>query len=137
MQIGTTTVAFLYEATIAAGTLATTAAMFYGAPSQKTARLLFRFSLLFLPIFMMGMLVHRLPNDHSVSFATIKDHLFKGLSFSEDTRAYDGQEAGNMWPVREFSVAPGPFLPVPLRLHCPAKIERESAQDTVAQSERD
>ena len=125
MQVGTTTLAFGYEATIAAGTLATTAAVFYGTPSQKSARLLFRFSLLFLPVFMLGMLIHRVPNDHSVTFTSLKAKLAEGFSLgSTPDRTHELN--GVHWPVREFSVAPGPFLPVPMRtMHPVARTEDE------------
>ena len=127
LQVGTATLAFAVEATIAAGTLATTAAIFYGTPSQKSARLLFRFSLVFLPVFMMGMMLHRVPNNHTVTFATLKDKLAGGFSFEpREGNDLTEQEKGVLhWPVREFSVAPGPFLPVPLRISCPPKVECE------------
>lgn len=42
-----------------------TAAKFYGAPSTPNARLLFRASLLHLPLFMAAFLAHRLPNTNA------------------------------------------------------------------------
>lgn len=37
--------------------------------------LLFRFSILFLPAFMLGLVVHRVPNEHTVTFASLQEKL--------------------------------------------------------------
>ena len=81
-QVGTATLPFAYEAAIGAGTLATTAAIFYQSPTLKSARTLFRFTLLFLPAFMLGLVVHRVPNDHTVTFATLQEKLAQVLAFA-------------------------------------------------------
>ena len=117
--------AFAYEATIAAGTLATTAAVFYQKPSQRAARMLFRFSILFLPVFMAGLVLHRVPNTHAVTFASLREKLSRGFSLSD--REVSGQEDGSQWPLQEISAVPLPFLPVPLHFRCPAKIACEPA----------
>ena len=115
--------AFAYEATIAAGTLATTAAVFYQKPSQRSARMLFRFSILFLPVFMAGLVLHRVPNTHAVTFASLREKLSKGFSLS-DGEVVEQQNASH-WPMQEISAVPLPFLPVPLHFRCPAKIACE------------
>jgi hypothetical protein len=43
------------------------AASFYAAPSQASARQLFRGSLLYLPLLLVGLAVHRQPNTHQLS----------------------------------------------------------------------
>lgn len=110
--------AFAYEATIAAGTLATTAAVFYQKPSQRSARLLFRFSILFLPVFMLGLAIHRVPNSHTVSFDSLRVKLSQGSSLG---RPGMDSELRAAWPLQEISAVPLPFLPVPLQMRCPAK----------------
>lgn len=52
---------FASEAGIMAGIMAITAARFYKNPSNATARSVFRASLLYLPVFMIGLMVHRTP----------------------------------------------------------------------------
>lgn len=123
-QAGVSGVAFAYEATIAAGTLATTAAVFYQKPSQRSARLLFRFSLLFLPVFMAGMVAHRVPNDHSVTLTSLRQKLSAGVRLRDDDLTQPGP---GEWPIRELSAVPFPFLPVPFQLEmtCPAKVSCE------------
>ena len=88
-QVGTATLPFAYEAAIGAGTLATTAAIFYQSPSLKSARTLFRFSILFLPAFMLGLVVHRVPNDHSVTFATLQEKLVQVLGCASCSRSQE------------------------------------------------
>lgn len=126
MQVGTTSWAFAYEASIAAGTLATTAAVFYGNPSKKSARLLFKFSLLFLPCFMLGMLVHRTANNHTVTLASLKEKFIGGLSQQPYSTHEDSNKANFHWAIKDFSAAPAPLLPIPLRFRCPAKAACES-----------
>lgn len=131
LQVGTTTWPFAYEAAIGAGTLATTAAVFYQTPSLKSARALFQFSLAFLPAFMLGLVVHRVPNDHSVTFVTLKEKLYQEPLFfsrSSETLAEFGEEYWTNQPHRKYPDVPIPFLPPPLRYRCPAKIACEGSE---------
>eukprot|EP00191_Tetraselmis_sp_GSL018_P003206 CAMPEP_0177604474 /NCGR_PEP_ID=MMETSP0419_2-20121207/16139_1 /TAXON_ID=582737 /ORGANISM="Tetraselmis sp., Strain GSL018" /LENGTH=354 /DNA_ID=CAMNT_0019098463 /DNA_START=467 /DNA_END=1529 /DNA_ORIENTATION=- len=60
--LGVTTDAFAYENAIISGGMAATAAAFYQSPSTRAARVLFRASLLHLPLLMGAMILHRVPN---------------------------------------------------------------------------
>jgi protoheme IX farnesyltransferase len=53
---------FAPEAAVATGVFAAAAAAFYAKPSDANARLVFRASLLHLPVWMGAFLVHRIPN---------------------------------------------------------------------------
>lgn len=63
--LGVTTEAFAYEAAALAAMLAVPAVRFASDPTQKAARTLFKTSLLYLPLLMLGMVVHRQPNQHA------------------------------------------------------------------------
>ncbi|GBF97898.1 hypothetical protein Rsub_10253 [Raphidocelis subcapitata] len=56
---------FAAEAAALAGVMGAGAAAFYRAPSQGSARKLFRGSLLYLPLLLLGFAVHREPNTHA------------------------------------------------------------------------
>lgn len=60
-HLGIANAYFASEAGIMAGIMAITAARFYRNPSNATARGVFRASLLYLPVFMIGLMVHRTP----------------------------------------------------------------------------
>ncbi|OMO97961.1 UbiA prenyltransferase family [Corchorus capsularis] len=104
-------------------TLAITAAAFsfYRDRTTQKARKMFYASLLYLPVFMTGLLFHRLTDDQEC-VADTSDSTFE-LSSSQDTAISldDDQKkrrdftAGSQArpPVAYASVAPFPFLPVP------------------------
>ncbi|KAG2589429.1 protoheme IX farnesyltransferase, mitochondrial-like [Panicum virgatum] len=92
-------------------------------PSPKTARRMFYGSLLYLPAFMAGLLLHRLPNEHKVHNLTEKselDGVLYGADLQDDQRARQKHEdrkpsrVQSRPPVAYASVAPFPFLPVPI-----------------------
>ncbi|EFN55266.1 hypothetical protein CHLNCDRAFT_23545 [Chlorella variabilis] len=62
--LGITSPYFAYESAFITGGMMLTAAKFYGSPSNANARLLFRASLLHLPLFMAAFLLHRVPNTN-------------------------------------------------------------------------
>ncbi|KAL6765582.1 UbiA prenyltransferase family-domain-containing protein [Haematococcus lacustris] len=76
---GMTTQAFAWEAAGLATVMAVPAAAFVSKPSQQTARKLFRSSLLYLPLLMLGLVIHRLPNDHSMSWPVLWSATLAGL----------------------------------------------------------
>lgn len=69
---GTTSSTFAYENLLLTAGMTAGAITFYRQPSTQSARTLFRYSLLYLPLFMTAMLVHRLP--HSPSLWNVKNH---------------------------------------------------------------
>lgn len=64
VALGMTSPWFAAEAAALAGVMGAGAAAFYRAPSQGSARKLFRGSLLYLPLLLLGFAVHREPNAH-------------------------------------------------------------------------
>ncbi len=63
-----TTWPFALEAVVLSAGLGAYSLRFAAAPSQQAARKLFRASLLYLPVLMAAMAVHRVPNLHSVTW---------------------------------------------------------------------
>ena len=119
-QAGTASWPFAYEAAIGAGTLATTAAIFYQRPSLQSARMLFRFSIALLPAFMLGLVVHRVPNERQITFSTLQEKLRQGLG-QENSREVAEEMDAEQVSVR-YPAIPIPFLPTPLQYRCPSKI---------------
>eukprot|EP00899_Mesostigma_viride_P021214 jgi/Mesvir1/29094/Mv18400-RA.1 len=60
---GVTSHGFYYEAALISGVMALAASTFYHRPSTNAARLMFRASLLHLPVLMGAMLLHRMPHE--------------------------------------------------------------------------
>eukprot|EP00246_Nothoceros_aenigmaticus_P016179 TRINITY_DN7156_c0_g1_i1.p1 TRINITY_DN7156_c0_g1~~TRINITY_DN7156_c0_g1_i1.p1 ORF type:complete len:211 (-),score=24.35 TRINITY_DN7156_c0_g1_i1:445-1077(-) len=121
-QLGTATKYFTVEATLLTGGMGLMATLFYLKPSTQSARRLFFSSLLYLPLYMSSMVIHRLPNRIS--------------SEMDNTKLADEQPAGTLtrWqpeartvekkndalrkilhrpPIAFVSVAPFPLLPFP------------------------
>ncbi|KAJ1284377.1 hypothetical protein BS78_03G199200 [Paspalum vaginatum] len=90
-------------------------------PSPKTARRMFYGSLLYLPAFMAGLLLHRLPNEQMLQNLTEKTEL-NGVLYGADLQDEVRQKhkdrkhsrVQSRPPVAYASVAPFPFLPVPI-----------------------
>eukprot|EP00798_Chlamydomonas_sp_ICE-L_P015208 gene15208-21284_t len=61
-----TTQPFAWEAAGLAAIFGAYAALFAVSPSQQAARKMFRASLLYLPLLLLGLVVHRLPNEHTM-----------------------------------------------------------------------
>lgn len=121
-----------------------TAARFYSTPSQSNARLLFRASLLHLPIFMAAFLIHRRPNTgedrtkmlaHNVRLLGLgsrpmphgmgddgSGYALSGVP-SQAPSVGEGVSATTFGrTMGQVSLPPLPFLPAPhLVLECPSK----------------
>jgi len=144
--LGVTTPYFAYESAFITGGMLLTAAKFYSSPSQGNARLLFRASLLHLPIFMIAFLLHRRPNigedriklfahnarllglgfegavsanQHEFFKAKIRDEEQQEISGSADGGSGGGGNGGRY----RVQLPPMPFLlPAPqLSVACPSK----------------
>lgn len=92
-------------------------------PTPKTARRMFYGSLLYLPAFMAGLLLHRLPNEqkeHNVTQTSEITGILYGAEQQDEERARQKCEdrkpsrIHSRPPVAYASVAPFPFLPVPI-----------------------
>lgn len=135
--LGVTTPYFAYESAFITGGMVLTAAKFYGSPTVPNARLLFRASLLHLPIFMAAFLLHRQPNtgeDRAALLAHNARLLGLGGPLTEEEREQeqlgwaagggDGEGAAGSAARLRFSLPPLPFLgplPLGLQLSCPSK----------------
>ncbi|PRW44545.1 Protoheme IX mitochondrial [Chlorella sorokiniana] len=137
--LGVTSPYFAYESAFITGGMMLTAARFYSSPTVANARILFRASLLHLPLFMAAFLVHRLPN-HGEDKAALLMHNARllGLGGSVEQRQPGKQheeEEGALAALTRvrLSLPPLPFLPslplaVSAQLSCPSKAACEEAQ---------
>nr|GMD65184.1 protoheme IX farnesyltransferase, mitochondrial [Ipomoea batatas] len=105
---------FCLESTLLALAISCTATSFYINRTTKGARRMFHASLLYLPVFMSGLLFHRIDNEQQ---ATVENpHKITELSYSSENTVFAQQKRGNAQPrppVAYASVAPFPFLPAP------------------------
>ncbi|KAF9614328.1 hypothetical protein IFM89_018081 [Coptis chinensis] len=123
---GVTSGWFCLESGVLALSMTAMAFSFYRDRTTKGARRMFHGSLLYLPIFMSGLLVHRLTDNEQAQTET-NVNIHSGLLFSETPR----QETDNDYldkkrgkesstaiharpPVAYASIAPFPFLPAPV-----------------------
>lgn len=102
------------------------AMLFVNDRTTKNARRMFHASLLYLPIFMAGLLLHRLPNDQrepmlaglsgtgSHTLISDPEELFEDNSTSHGEKQKQDWTHGARPPVSFASVAPFPFLPAPV-----------------------
>ncbi|KAI7845683.1 hypothetical protein COHA_000797 [Chlorella ohadii] len=140
--LGVTSPYFAYESAFITAGMMLTAARFYSTPTVANARILFRASLLHLPLFMAAFLLHRLPN-HGEDKAALLVHnarlLGIGGSAAQRERAEQEEEQGALGPALSaltrvrLSFPPLPFLPslpleVSAQLSCPSKAACEEAQ---------
>lgn len=88
--------------------------------------MLFRFSIAFLPAFMLCLVIHRVPNNHLVTFSTLREKLLQGRSQSGNEGIAD--HADPMRVAAKYPAIPIPFLPTPLQYRCPSKIACEASQ---------
>jgi protoheme IX farnesyltransferase len=102
--LGVTTDAFAFENALLSGGMAATATVFYQSPSQATARMLFRASLLHLPLIMVAMMLHRVPNCN-LSASDLEQRLRD--RFVKKDEAERDELSMPAFPV------PFPFLPLP------------------------
>ncbi|KAG0497195.1 hypothetical protein HPP92_001886 [Vanilla planifolia] len=115
---GITTKWFAIESSIITLFISAAAVLFIRARTAKTARRMFRASLLYLPVFMSGMLLHRLPLNDQEAYLVVSSSQDEELLRSSGDEGLLGFEKEHMHaaspPVAYASVAPFPFLPVPL-----------------------
>ncbi|GLJ17005.1 hypothetical protein SUGI_0294190 [Cryptomeria japonica] len=123
---GITSAWFGLETVLLTSGMGVTAVLFYLNRNTKNARRLFHASLLYLPILMVGMLFHRLPNsqfDRSTNDLVERERInmaFGSVELPDNEESKDRyklrkQPISNQLrpPVSYASVAPFPFLPVP------------------------
>mmetsp|Transcript_9635 Transcript_9635/g.27570 ORF Transcript_9635/g.27570 Transcript_9635/m.27570 type:complete len:477 (-) Transcript_9635:10-1440(-) len=120
--LGVTTDAFAFENALISGGMAATAGAFYQAPSTASARVLFRASLVHLPLLMACMMAHRIPN-HSWSVSDLAHRLRQRFVVKEEAVAVPGSSPPLPFP------APFPFLPVPMLVDSPDSSECEAPSD--------
>ncbi|KAJ8510822.1 hypothetical protein OPV22_001256 [Ensete ventricosum] len=123
---GLTSKWFALESSLLTIFISISALLFVHDRTSKNARRMFYGSLLYLPVFMSGLLLHRRPNEHHelmISEPTTKNVLLLSeVEVPEGNSSSDGQykQKKNSTckqarpPVAYASVAPFPFLPVPL-----------------------
>ncbi|KAK4488583.1 hypothetical protein RD792_004349 [Penstemon davidsonii] len=110
---------FCAESTLLALAISSTAASFYLNRTTKNARRMFHASLLYLPVFMGGLLLHRKSDNEQLMTLENSNQLMEtGLEFSENStprknRRPDFVDAQTRPPVAYASLAPFPFLPAP------------------------
>uniref|UniRef100_A0A453QR35 Heme O synthase n=1 Tax=Aegilops tauschii subsp. strangulata TaxID=200361 RepID=A0A453QR35_AEGTS len=116
---GLTSEWFSFEATLLTTGLAIGALSFVLHPTQKSARRMFHGSLLYLPALMAGLILHRLPNEqneHNIHQTSEIAGVLPGAEESARQKWEDPKpsRAQSRPPVAYASVAPFPFLPVPV-----------------------
>uniref|UniRef100_A0A0D9V1N8 Heme O synthase n=1 Tax=Leersia perrieri TaxID=77586 RepID=A0A0D9V1N8_9ORYZ len=121
---GLTSEWFNLEASLLTLGLTIGALSFVLEPTPKSARRMFYGSLLYLPAFMAGLLLHRLPNEqkehNNVTQTSEITGVLYGAEQQDEERARQKREDRKLSrvhsrpPVAYASVAPFPFLPVPV-----------------------
>ncbi|KAL6559282.1 Protoheme IX farnesyltransferase, mitochondrial [Orobanche gracilis] len=110
---------FCAESTLLALAISSTAVSFFLNRTTKNARRMFHASLLYLPVFMGGLLLHRLPLDteqsHTDPFVDLSSSAESGL---EQAIPLENKRPASVGayarpPVAYASAAPFPFLPAP------------------------
>ncbi|CAA6656663.1 unnamed protein product [Spirodela intermedia] len=109
---GVTSGWFAVESSILTGCMTAAAVAFVLDRTPKKARRMFHASLIYLPVFMAGLLLHRLPNEQEAQLADSGDSHGRLLSASEARSQAEGDRP--LPPVAYASAAPFPFLPAPL-----------------------
>jgi heme o synthase len=107
------------ESTLLTLGISIAALLFVNERTTKNARRMFHSSLLYLPVFMSGLLLHRLPSDlheNSNVLAEIERNKKERIMYHEIQREEAQQRKRNATrpPVAYASVAPFPFLPAPV-----------------------
>ncbi|KAI3444868.1 hypothetical protein Pfo_001533 [Paulownia fortunei] len=116
---------FCTESTLLALAISSTAASFFLNRTTKNARRMFHASLLYLPVFMGGLLVHRLSDneqslnvENSDQFIDLSSSSESGVGLTEHATTRKNKRPALVGaqarpPVAFASVAPFPFLPAP------------------------
>nr|XP_010919862.1 protoheme IX farnesyltransferase, mitochondrial [Elaeis guineensis] len=124
---GLTSKWFTLESSLLTLSMSIAALLFVRERTAKNARRMFHASLLYLPVFMSGLLLHRLPNEqheHTTTESSRVDEVF----FESQVHGDENGNNDSSWnhqtkfptcvearpPVAYASVAPFPFLPAPL-----------------------
>lgn len=118
---------FCLESTILALAISGTALSFYLNRTSGSARKMFRASLLYLPVFMAGLLFHRLPSSqHNQLLESFPDEVKQsfasdllqegsaGINNGQSKQRNKTAGVRRQPPVAYASVAPFPFLPAPV-----------------------
>ncbi|XP_004229507.1 protoheme IX farnesyltransferase, mitochondrial [Solanum lycopersicum] len=111
---------FCLESTLLALAISGTAISFYLNRTTKDARRMFHASLLYLPVFMSGLLVHRVTEseqqmtiEHMSKIIELSPSLETAEAAQEEKRKQSIGNGQRRPPVAYASVAPFPFLPAP------------------------
>lgn len=116
---GLTSSWFCVESTLLTLAIAATAFSFYRDRTMPKARKMFHASLLFLPVFMSGLLLHRVSNDNQQPLVA-EGGLSNSASGQVKTHKRKKKRASQA-PVAYASAAPFPFLPAPSFYYSPWK----------------
>ncbi|XP_078177129.1 cytochrome c oxidase 10 [Carex rostrata] len=116
---GLTSEWFVLESTLLTLGIGIASLLFVNERTTKNARRMFYSSLLYLPIFMSGLLLHRLPSKqhkNNNALAEIGQDRKELIMYNEIQREEIQQRKMNVRraPVAYASIAPFPFLPAPL-----------------------
>lgn len=121
---GITSEWFTLESSLLTLCMTAAALSFVNDRTAKSARRMFHASLLYLPVFMSGLLLHRLPNCHNEStlaaaeeeqlISVTRERLGDESRISQSRGMRDLTCSQVRPPVAFASVAPFPFLPAPL-----------------------
>lgn len=109
VALGVTDYPFAYVSALVTGGLCATAGVFYQSPTTANARLLFRASLLHLPVWMVGLMAYRKTDAHVCA-------TYKGLQANLQRWKQPREDTPGMLVGMSASVpppAPFPFLPAP------------------------
>jgi len=128
--LGITSPYFAYESAFITAGMLLTAANFYAKPSNTNARILFRASLLHLPVFMAAFLLHRIPNTGQDRLSLLEYHAWLlGLGSKEEMeeishpsipKALDSKKVEEAVGYMHTYTPPLPLLPIP-GMSCPSK----------------
>ncbi|XP_020672951.2 protoheme IX farnesyltransferase, mitochondrial [Dendrobium catenatum] len=117
---GITSKWFALESSLITLFMGTAALLFVRERTAKTARRMFHASLLYLPVFMSGMLLHRLPRTEDEPLIVESSPTEKLLIYESEESMNDERKVQATYsraarpPVAYASAAPFPFLPAPI-----------------------
>lgn len=112
---GITSKWFALESSLMTLLIGTAALLFVRERTAKTARRMFHASLLYLPVFMSGMLLHRLPKTEEETLLVESSPTEELLIYENDNRNMEAAYIRTaLPPVAYASAAPFPFLPAPV-----------------------
>ncbi|XP_010023752.2 protoheme IX farnesyltransferase, mitochondrial [Eucalyptus grandis] len=111
---------FCLESTVLTLAISATAFSFYRDRTMQKARRMFHASLLYLPVFMSGLIFHRLldshqdlSRSHSLKYNELSSSLETPLEENGSSKRKKGFRTQAQPPVAYASYAPFPFLPAP------------------------